>query len=107
MRPTRWEQECRPEPGELGAESADNIGAVLNSRDEQREIAEAREMCRASYDTSGPSLKRKPPEEGEADEEVVEECKDAVEPQKEEENLPYKEEIYKDSSTFLKVLINV
>ncbi|CAJ0964862.1 unnamed protein product [Ranitomeya imitator] len=87
---------------QLGAESADNIGAVLNSKDEQREIAEAREMCRSSYDTSAPSLKRKPPEEGEASEEVVEECKDTVEPQKEEENLPYKEEIYKDSSTFLK-----
>ncbi|XP_077134732.1 N(6)-adenosine-methyltransferase non-catalytic subunit METTL14 [Ranitomeya variabilis] len=87
---------------QLGAESADNIGVVLNSKDEQREIAEAREMCRSSYDTSAPSLKRKPPEEGEASEEVVEECKDTVEPQKEEENLPYKEEIYKDSSTFLK-----
>ncbi|XP_040274212.1 N6-adenosine-methyltransferase non-catalytic subunit isoform X2 [Bufo bufo] len=59
-------------------------------------------MCRASYDTSSPTLKRKPPEEGEASEEVIEECKDTVEPQKEEENLPYKEEVYKDSSTFLK-----
>ncbi|XP_068136749.1 N6-adenosine-methyltransferase non-catalytic subunit isoform X2 [Hyperolius riggenbachi] len=87
---------------QLGAESADNIGAVLNSKDEQREIAETRELCRTAFDTSAPGLKRKPPEEGEADKEVVEESKDAIEPQKEEENLPYKEEIYKDSSTFLK-----
>lgn len=87
---------------QLGAESADNIGAVLNSKDEQREIAETRELCRATYDTSASSLKRKPPEEGKADEEVVEESKDQIEPQKEEEHLPYKEEVYKDSSTFLK-----
>ncbi|KAM5192048.1 N(6)-adenosine-methyltransferase non-catalytic subunit METTL14 [Mantella aurantiaca] len=87
---------------QLGAESADNIGAVLNSKDEQREIAETRELCRSAYDTSGPNLKRKPPEEGKADEEVVEESKDTIEPQKEEEHLPYKEEVYKDSSTFLK-----
>lgn len=32
---------------QLGAESADSIGAVLNSKDEQREIAEARETCRS------------------------------------------------------------
>ncbi|XP_053559568.1 N6-adenosine-methyltransferase non-catalytic subunit [Bombina bombina] len=87
---------------QLGAENADNIGAILNSKDELREIAETRETCRASYDTTVANTKRKPPEEGEADEEVVEERKDTVEPQKEEENLPYKEEIYKDSSTFLK-----
>ncbi|KAM8939437.1 N(6)-adenosine-methyltransferase non-catalytic subunit METTL14 [Pelodytes ibericus] len=87
---------------QLGAESADNIGAVLNSKDEQRQIAETRETCRASYDTASPNSKRKVPEGGETNEEVVEECKDKVEPQKEEENLPYKEEIYKDSSTFLK-----
>lgn len=31
---------------QLGAESADSIGAVLNSKDEQREIAETREACR-------------------------------------------------------------
>ncbi|XP_018099098.1 N6-adenosine-methyltransferase non-catalytic subunit isoform X4 [Xenopus laevis] len=87
---------------QLGAESADSIGAVLNSKDEQREIAETRETSRASYDTSAAVSKRKLPEEGKADEEVVQECKDSVEPQKEEENLPYREEIYKDSSTFLK-----
>lgn len=40
---------------QLGAESADSIGAVLNSKDEQREIAETRETCRASYDTSAPN----------------------------------------------------
>ena len=33
-------------PPQLGAESADSIGAVLNSKDEQREIAETRETCR-------------------------------------------------------------
>lgn len=43
---------------QLGAESADSIGAVLNSKDEQREIAETRETCRASYDTSAPNAKR-------------------------------------------------
>ena len=32
---------------QLGAESADSIGAVLNSKDEQREIAETRETCRS------------------------------------------------------------
>lgn len=31
---------------QLGAENADSIGAVLNSKDDQREIAEARETCR-------------------------------------------------------------
>ena len=43
---------------QLGAESAVSIGAVLNSKDEQREIAETRETCRASYDTSAPNAKR-------------------------------------------------
>ncbi|XP_043825419.1 N6-adenosine-methyltransferase non-catalytic subunit isoform X2 [Dromiciops gliroides] len=87
---------------QLGAESADSIGAVLNSKDEQREIAETRETCRASYDTSAPNAKRKYLDEGEADEEDIEEYKDEVEMQQDEENLPYEEEIYKDSSTFLK-----
>ncbi|TRZ09325.1 hypothetical protein HGM15179_017783 [Zosterops borbonicus] len=86
----------------LGAENADSIGAVLNSKDEQREIAETRETCRAAYDTSAPNAKRKYPDEGEADEEEIEEYKDEVELQQDEENLPYEEEIYKDSSTFLK-----
>ncbi|KAK2106627.1 N6-adenosine-methyltransferase subunit mettl14 [Saguinus oedipus] len=67
---------------QLGAVSADSIGVALNSKDEQREIAETRETCRASYDTSAPNAKR-------------------LEMQQEEENLPY-EEILKDSSTFLK-----
>uniref|UniRef100_A0A8C9FWY4 METTL14 n=1 Tax=Pavo cristatus TaxID=9049 RepID=A0A8C9FWY4_PAVCR len=31
---------------QLGAENADSIGAVLNSKDDQREIAETRETCR-------------------------------------------------------------
>ncbi|CAM4549395.1 unnamed protein product [Caretta caretta] len=87
---------------QLGAESADSIGAVLNSKDDQREIAETRETCRASYDTSAPNAKRKYPDEGEADEEEIEEYKDEVELHQDEENLPYEEEIYKDSSTFLK-----
>ncbi|XP_036985789.1 N6-adenosine-methyltransferase non-catalytic subunit isoform X2 [Artibeus jamaicensis] len=87
---------------QLGAESADRIGAVLNSKDEQREIAETRETCRASYDTPVASAKRKCPDEGEADEDKTEEYKDELETQQEEENLPYEEEIYKDSSTFLK-----
>ncbi|EDL12301.1 RIKEN cDNA G430022H21, isoform CRA_a [Mus musculus] len=87
---------------QLGAESADSIGAVLNSKDEQREIAETRETCRASYDTSAPNSKRKCLDEGETDEDKVEEYKDELEMQQEEENLPYEEEIYKDSSTFLK-----
>lgn len=34
-------------PVQLGAENADSIGAVLNSKDEQREIAETRETCRS------------------------------------------------------------
>ncbi|XP_011369084.1 N6-adenosine-methyltransferase non-catalytic subunit [Pteropus vampyrus] len=87
---------------QLGAENADSIGAVLNSKDEQREIAETRETCRASYDTSAPNAKRKCQDEGETDEDKVEEYKDELELQQEEENLPYEEEIYKDSSTFLK-----
>ncbi|KAK2116152.1 N6-adenosine-methyltransferase subunit mettl14 [Saguinus oedipus] len=85
----------------LGAESADSIGAVLNSKDEQREIAETRETCRASYDTSAPNAKRKYLDEGETDEDKIEEYKAKM--QQEEENLPYEEEIYKDSSTFLKL----
>uniref|UniRef100_A0A5F8GV71 N(6)-adenosine-methyltransferase non-catalytic subunit METTL14 n=1 Tax=Monodelphis domestica TaxID=13616 RepID=A0A5F8GV71_MONDO len=56
----------------------------------------------ASYDTSAPNAKRKYLDEGEADEEDIEEYKDEVEMQQDEENLPYEEEIYKDSSTFLK-----
>ncbi|OBS59262.1 hypothetical protein A6R68_09613 [Neotoma lepida] len=98
---------------QLGAESADSIGAVLNSKDEQREIAETRETCRASYDTAAPNSKRKCLDEGDTDEDKVEEYKaikdssvcsfyDELELQQEEENLPYEEEIYKDSSTFLK-----
>ncbi|XP_066574166.1 N(6)-adenosine-methyltransferase non-catalytic subunit METTL14 [Amia ocellicauda] len=86
---------------QLGAESADSIGAVLNSRDEQKEIEETRETCRASYDTSGPGVKRKCQTEGEESEQDVEEQKDEVEPQLPEESGPY-EEVYKDSSTFLK-----
>lgn len=31
---------------QLGAESPDSIGAVLNSKDEQKEIEETRETCR-------------------------------------------------------------
>lgn len=31
---------------QLGAESADSIGAVLNSKDELKEIEETRETCR-------------------------------------------------------------
>uniref|UniRef100_A0A2K6RZV2 N(6)-adenosine-methyltransferase non-catalytic subunit METTL14 n=1 Tax=Saimiri boliviensis boliviensis TaxID=39432 RepID=A0A2K6RZV2_SAIBB len=60
---------------QLGAESADSIGAVLNSKDEQREIAETRETCRASYDTSAPNAKRKYLDEGETDEDKIEEYK--------------------------------
>ncbi|ERE87007.1 methyltransferase-like protein 14 [Cricetulus griseus] len=59
----------------LGAESADSIGAVLNSKDEQREIAETRENCRASYDTAAPNSKRKCLDEGDTDEDKVEEYK--------------------------------
>ncbi|XP_070804503.1 N(6)-adenosine-methyltransferase non-catalytic subunit METTL14 isoform X1 [Pituophis catenifer annectens] len=60
---------------QLGAENADSIGAVLNSKDEQREIAETRETCRAAYGTSAPNFKRRYPDEGEADEEEIEEYK--------------------------------
>ncbi|XP_059502057.1 N6-adenosine-methyltransferase non-catalytic subunit isoform X1 [Stegostoma tigrinum] len=91
---------------QLGAESADNIGAVLNSKEEQREIAETRETCRsrlfwATYDTSAPTAKRKFQEDGEASEEEFEEYKDEV-VEEEETEMQYNEEIYKDSSTFLK-----
>ncbi|KAJ8399315.1 hypothetical protein AAFF_G00413530 [Aldrovandia affinis] len=88
---------------QLGAESADSIGAVLNSKDEQKEIEETRETCRASFDTSGPGAKRKCQTEGEEPEEDVEDqkVKDEVEQQQPEESGPY-EEVYKDSSTFLK-----
>lgn len=34
---------------QLGAESADTIGAVLNSKQEQKEIEETRETCRYLY----------------------------------------------------------
>eukprot|EP00063_Salmo_salar_P066349 XP_014041184.1 PREDICTED: N6-adenosine-methyltransferase subunit METTL14 [Salmo salar] len=57
---------------QLGAESADSIGAVLNSKDELKEIEETRETCRASFDTAGPSAKRKPLMEGGDTEEVEE-----------------------------------
>uniref|UniRef100_A0A8C9CGT7 N(6)-adenosine-methyltransferase non-catalytic subunit METTL14 n=1 Tax=Phocoena sinus TaxID=42100 RepID=A0A8C9CGT7_PHOSS len=75
---------------QLGAESAASIDAVLNSKDEQREIAETRETCRASYDTSAPNT----------DEDKMEEYKDELEIQ--QDGLPRWQEIYKDSSTFLK-----
>ncbi|XP_056136806.1 N6-adenosine-methyltransferase non-catalytic subunit [Lampris incognitus] len=86
---------------QLGAESADSIGAVLNSKDELKEIEENREICRASFDPSISSSKRKAQTEGEDLEEDVEEQKDEVEVQQPEESNPY-EEVYKDSSTFLK-----
>ncbi|XP_026105629.1 N6-adenosine-methyltransferase non-catalytic subunit [Carassius auratus] len=92
---------------QLGAESPDSIGAVLNSKDEQKEIEETRETCRASFDTSLPVAKRKCLTEGEDPEEDVEEQKEDVElqqqqqQQQQEESGPY-EEVYKDSSTFLK-----
>uniref|UniRef100_A0A1A8SAK2 N(6)-adenosine-methyltransferase non-catalytic subunit METTL14 n=1 Tax=Nothobranchius rachovii TaxID=451742 RepID=A0A1A8SAK2_9TELE len=86
---------------QLGAESADSIGAVLHSKDELKEIEETREASRASYDSSAPPLKKKPQTEGEDTEEDVEEQKDEVEVQQEDETNPY-EEVYKDSSTFLK-----
>ncbi|KAM8842588.1 N(6)-adenosine-methyltransferase non-catalytic subunit METTL14 [Synchiropus picturatus] len=86
---------------QLGAESADSIGAVLNSKDELKEIEESRETCRASLDSSIPQTKRKAPTEGEDTEEEVEEQKDEVEVQPPEESNAY-EEVYKDSSTFLK-----
>ncbi|XP_064817231.1 N6-adenosine-methyltransferase non-catalytic subunit-like isoform X2 [Oncorhynchus masou masou] len=60
---------------QLGAESADSIGAVLNSKDELKEIEETRETYRASFDAAGPSSKRKPQVEGEDTEEDVEEQK--------------------------------
>uniref|UniRef100_A0A3P9DBV5 METTL14 n=1 Tax=Maylandia zebra TaxID=106582 RepID=A0A3P9DBV5_9CICH len=50
---------------QLGAESADSIGAVLHSKDELKEIEETRETCRASYDSTAPSSKRKAQTEGE------------------------------------------
>ncbi|KAK1175732.1 N6-adenosine-methyltransferase non-catalytic subunit-like, partial [Acipenser oxyrinchus oxyrinchus] len=87
---------------QLGAESADSIGAVLNSKEEQKEIEETRETSRASYDTSAPAAKRKCQNEGEVTEEEVEEPKDELEPQQHCENLQYEEEVYKHSSTFLK-----
>ncbi|XP_031727404.1 N6-adenosine-methyltransferase non-catalytic subunit-like [Anarrhichthys ocellatus] len=86
---------------QLGAESADSIGAVLNSKDELKEIEETRETCRASFDSSAAPSKRKA-QEGEDTEEDVEEQKDEVEVQQLDESNPY-EEVYKDSSTFLKV----
>ncbi|XP_037530866.1 N6-adenosine-methyltransferase non-catalytic subunit [Nematolebias whitei] len=88
---------------QLGAESADSIGAVLHSKDELKEIEETRETCRASYDSSVPPPKKKPQTEGEDIEEDVEEqkSKDELEVQQEDESNPYKE-VYKDSSTFLK-----
>uniref|UniRef100_A0AAR2LUL3 N(6)-adenosine-methyltransferase non-catalytic subunit METTL14 n=1 Tax=Pygocentrus nattereri TaxID=42514 RepID=A0AAR2LUL3_PYGNA len=58
---------------QLGAESADAIGAVLNSKEEQKEIEETRETCRASFDTTTPSSKRKCQNEGEDTEEDLEE----------------------------------
>uniref|UniRef100_A0A8B9J4W6 Uncharacterized protein n=1 Tax=Astyanax mexicanus TaxID=7994 RepID=A0A8B9J4W6_ASTMX len=58
---------------QLGAESADSIGAVLNSKEEQKEIEESRETCRASFDISVPSSKKKCPNEGEDTEEDLEE----------------------------------
>ncbi|XP_035272732.1 N6-adenosine-methyltransferase non-catalytic subunit [Anguilla rostrata] len=86
---------------QLGAESADSIGAVLNSKDEQKEIEETRETCRASFDASAPGAKRKCQAEGEDPEEDVEDQKDEVEQQQAEDSGPY-EVVYKDSSTFLK-----
>ncbi|KAK1886454.1 N6-adenosine-methyltransferase non-catalytic subunit [Dissostichus eleginoides] len=86
---------------QLGAESADSIGAVLNSKDELKEIEETRETCRASFDSLAVPSKRKALTEGEDTEEDVEEPKDEPEVQQPDENNPY-EEVYKDSSTFLK-----
>ncbi|XP_048851715.1 N6-adenosine-methyltransferase non-catalytic subunit [Brienomyrus brachyistius] len=86
---------------QLGAENPDSIGAVLNSKDEQKEIEETRETCRASFDASAVSGKRKCQAEGEDTEEDLEEQKDEVEQQQTDESVPY-EEVYKDSSTFLK-----
>uniref|UniRef100_G3Q1P8 N(6)-adenosine-methyltransferase non-catalytic subunit METTL14 n=1 Tax=Gasterosteus aculeatus aculeatus TaxID=481459 RepID=G3Q1P8_GASAC len=84
---------------QLGAESADSIGAVLNSKDELKEIEETRETCRSSFDSSAAPSKRKA-QEGEDTEEDVEEQKEVEVPQVDQSN-PY-EEVYKDSSTFLK-----
>ncbi|TNN24743.1 N6-adenosine-methyltransferase subunit METTL14 [Liparis tanakae] len=61
-------------PPQLGAESADSIGAVLNSKDELKEIEETRETCRAAFDSSAAPSKRKAPE-GEDAEEAAEEPK--------------------------------
>uniref|UniRef100_A0A665UXG0 N(6)-adenosine-methyltransferase non-catalytic subunit METTL14 n=1 Tax=Echeneis naucrates TaxID=173247 RepID=A0A665UXG0_ECHNA len=60
---------------QLGAESADSIGAVLNSKDELKEIEETRETCRASFDSSALVSKRKAQTDGEDTEEDVEEQK--------------------------------
>uniref|UniRef100_A0A8D3AA21 N(6)-adenosine-methyltransferase non-catalytic subunit METTL14 n=1 Tax=Scophthalmus maximus TaxID=52904 RepID=A0A8D3AA21_SCOMX len=65
---------------QLGAESADSIGAVLNSKDELKEIEETRGTCK---NTSSLQF-----------------CEE-VEVQQLDESNPY-EEVYKDSSTFLK-----
>ncbi|XP_020786228.1 N6-adenosine-methyltransferase non-catalytic subunit [Boleophthalmus pectinirostris] len=86
---------------QLGAKSADTIGDVLNSKDEQKEIEETRETCRASFDSSTLSSKRKALTEGDDTEEDVEEHKEEMEMQQPDDNNPY-EEVYKDSSTFLK-----
>ncbi|XP_077461955.1 N(6)-adenosine-methyltransferase non-catalytic subunit METTL14 [Stigmatopora argus] len=86
---------------QLGAESADSIGAVLNSKEELKEIEETRETCRSSLDDSAPSSKKKTLTEGDDTEEDAEEQKDEVEAPPTEEINPY-EEVYKDSSTFLK-----
>ncbi|KAG7256395.1 hypothetical protein CRUP_016921 [Coryphaenoides rupestris] len=82
----------------LGAESADSIGAVLNSKDELKEIEETREISRASLDTSVPTSKRKAPGEGDdAEEDLDVLIKEEVELQPPEETNPY-EEVYKHSS---------
>ncbi|XP_028832126.1 N(6)-adenosine-methyltransferase non-catalytic subunit METTL14 [Denticeps clupeoides] len=86
---------------QLGAESADSIGAVLNSKDEQKEIEATRETCRASFHSSVVVAKKKCQAEGDDAEEDIEEQKDDVEPQQSDESAQY-EEVYKDSSTFLK-----
>ncbi|XP_028660822.1 N6-adenosine-methyltransferase non-catalytic subunit [Erpetoichthys calabaricus] len=87
---------------QLGAENADSIGAVLNSKEEQKEIEEARETSRASYDTSFSANKRKSQNEGDVIDEDSDVQRDEIEQQLPDENLQYEEEIYKDSSTFLK-----
>ncbi|XP_027030205.1 N6-adenosine-methyltransferase non-catalytic subunit [Tachysurus fulvidraco] len=86
---------------QLGAESADAIGAVLNSKQEQKEIEETRETCRSSFDTTASGSKRKCQNEGEDADEDVEEQREDSEPQQQEDSGPF-EEVYKDSSTFLK-----